>query len=51
VDNDCDTTIDCDDSDCDNDPACPQEECLPRGDACGNNGDCCSNRCHRGICK
>jgi hypothetical protein len=48
VDNDCDGLTDCDDSDCGLDPVC---NCLPRGDVCTDDGECCSNRCHRGTCK
>lgn len=42
-DNDCDTDIDCDDSDCSLDPACL--ECLPKAATCTDNADCCSGRC------
>jgi len=42
-DNDCDTDIDCDDSDCLGDQACPY--CLPKGAACTDNTDCCSSNC------
>jgi len=51
VDNDCDTYVDCDDSDCDGDPACPS--CGEKGDPCTEDADCCSNDCNtgRGICK
>jgi len=42
-DNDCDTYKDCDDSDCSGDLACPA--CQPKGAACTDNADCCSNRC------
>ncbi|UCG17744.1 MAG: N-acetylmuramoyl-L-alanine amidase [Phycisphaerales bacterium] len=48
VDNDCDTFADCDDGDCDGDPAC---ECLLRGEVCTLDSECCSNWCHRGECK
>jgi hypothetical protein len=50
VDDDCDSLIDCADADCDADPACTAT-CLPRGEACTLDGECCSNRCHRGSCK
>jgi hypothetical protein len=50
IDNDCDGGADCDDvtGDCDTDPACI---CLPRGEPCTLDEECCSNRCHRGFCK
>jgi hypothetical protein len=50
IDNDCDTYTDCDDSDCDGDPACP--ECLPKGAACTEDSECCSGNClPAGKCK
>lgn len=50
LDNDCDGAADCDDpdGDCDTDSSC---ECLPRGEECSIDDECCSNRCHRGRCK
>jgi hypothetical protein len=42
IDNDCDGLIDSDDTDC---------TCLDRGESCTSNGECCSIRCHRGVCK
>ncbi len=48
TDDDCDGFTDCDDSECDADPAC---ECLPRREACTMNSECCSDRCHRQVCK
>jgi subtilisin family serine protease/subtilisin-like proprotein convertase family protein len=49
VDNDCDEAIDCADlEDCASDPVC---ECLPRGQECMDNSECCSKRCFRGNCK
>jgi hypothetical protein len=48
IDNDCDGLADCNDSDCENDPACL---CSKRGDPCSVDRECCSNRCHRGKCK
>ncbi len=44
VDDDCDGLTDCADGDCAGDPAC-SSSCLPQGDACTSNRDCCSNRC------
>jgi hypothetical protein len=48
LDDDCDSSIDCADPDCAADPACA---CLPRGDPCAADGDCCSNKCRGGRCK
>jgi hypothetical protein len=50
LDNDCDGAADCDDpdGDCDTDSSC---ECLPRGEECSLDDECCSDRCHRGLCK
>jgi C1A family cysteine protease len=48
IDNDCDGAADCDDGDCETDPACL---CSQRGDPCSVNSECCSNRCNRGKCK
>jgi hypothetical protein len=48
LDDDCDTYVDCADSECSADPACT---CFSRGEPCDENADCCSNRCHRGACK
>jgi hypothetical protein len=48
IDEDCDGLTDCDDPDCDADPAC---SCYPRGTLCSNDAQCCSNRCHRNVCK
>ena len=47
-DNDCDGLADCADGNCASDPAC---SCLARGETCSTDGECCSNRCHRGACK
>jgi lysophospholipase L1-like esterase len=50
IDNDCDTDTDCDDSDCEGDPACP--DCVEKGGACTDNADCCSGDClPAGKCK
>jgi hypothetical protein len=43
IDNDCDNDTDCDDIDCDGDPACPS--CVPKNGACTDNADCCSGNC------
>jgi hypothetical protein len=48
VDNDCDGAIDCDDADCASDQSC---SCSVRGVICSTDEECCSNRCHRGVCK
>ncbi len=47
IDNDCDDLID------GADPDCGGGGCLPRGDACSLNSECCSNRCHsrKGTCR
>jgi len=42
IDNDCDNFTDCSDADCDSDPGCT---CVAAGDACTQNGDCCTNKC------
>jgi sialate O-acetylesterase len=42
-DNDCKNGIDCEDSNCKGDPACP--DCLPKGALCSDNADCCSKKC------
>jgi sialate O-acetylesterase len=47
-DNNCNTDIDCDDSDCSGDPAC---KCKTKGEWCSNNEDCCSNDCRGKKCK
>jgi len=44
IDNDCDTAIDCDDSDCSGDPDC-LPDCLPKRAACEDNAECCSKIC------
>ena len=50
IDNDCGGGTDCDDSDCDGDPACP--DCLPKGAACTEDAECCSGNClPAGKCK
>jgi WD40 repeat protein len=48
IDNDCDQSADCNDSDCTADPACL---CGPRGDPCPSGGDCCSGSCKRNTCR
>ena len=42
IDNDCDGFIDGADPDC---------ACLPKGEPCTFDSECCSNWCHRGACK
>jgi hypothetical protein len=49
LDNDCNNGADCNDSDCNTDPACAP--CFPKGADCGSKSDCCSNKCVRGTCK
>jgi len=44
VDDDCDSVVDCADSDCSGDPACASS-CSPSGASCSANDDCCSLRC------
>ncbi|RME41943.1 MAG: hypothetical protein D6788_00135 [Planctomycetota bacterium] len=54
VDNDCDGAVDCNDSDCTNDPACTGGGCNlgQRGDPCSTGADCCSGVCKRnGTCR
>ncbi len=51
VDNDCDTGIDCDDSDCTGDPACGSS-CQPKNGSCSVDLDCCSMNCKpNGRCR
>ena len=51
VDNDCDTSVDCDDSDCSSDPAC-NVSCLPKNASCSLDNECCSVRCKpNGKCR
>ena len=42
IDNDCDNLTDCNDSNCDGDPACVG---LPAGSPCTDDGDCLSSKC------
>jgi hypothetical protein len=46
ADNDCDGSVDCDDSDCTNAPACNQ----PPGDICSKDTQCRSGHCDSGKC-
>lgn len=41
LDEDCDSLVDCNDPDCAVNRAC----CAPKGDACADDSECCSNRC------
>jgi hypothetical protein len=52
-DNNCDTDIDCQDSQCTGDPACDEPICAPKNAACSTvNEDCCSGICKRnGRCR
>jgi len=43
-DEDCDGLIDCDDSDCDSDPAC-NINCSAVGSLCTLDSECCTNKC------
>ena len=42
-DNDCDQALNCSDSGCAGDPACPS--CKPTGATCSSNSECCSGAC------
>ena len=42
IDNDCDSLVDCNDADCTADSACI---CLPKGELCSSDEECCSNKC------
>ena len=50
-DEDCDGYTDCDDIDCDGDPACPS--CAGYGEYCEADADCCSGNCfeRKNYCK
>jgi len=48
VDDDCDGTIDCDDSDCALVVSCI---CLVKNESCRIDGDCCSGLCKNGKCR
>jgi oligosaccharide reducing-end xylanase len=48
VDEDCDGDVDCDDSDCSDDPAC---QCGANKDPCSTGADCCSGVCKAGSCR
>ncbi len=51
IDNDCDTDIDCEDSDCADYPAC-ESMCEPKNSICSDDSDCCSMICKRnGRCR
>jgi Papain family cysteine protease len=50
IDNDCDGLTDCDDPTCATDLEC-DNQCLFRGEFCSLDSECCSARCHRGVCK
>ncbi|MCD6414791.1 MAG: hypothetical protein J7L23_04170 [Candidatus Diapherotrites archaeon] len=44
IDNDCDSFVDCDDSDCAGNPACGGT-CTSDGGTCTQDSDCCSGKC------
>ena len=48
LDDDCDGLVDCADGDCADTSTCA---CLPKGDVCSSNAECCSGRCRsrRGV--
>ena len=51
ADNDCDTDVDCDDSDCLGEPGC-EPSCAPKNAACEVGSDCCSQTCKpNGRCR
>jgi hypothetical protein len=50
VDDDGDALVDCDDSDCDAEPACGGD-CLPKGQICNQDVDCCTEKCRGGKCR
>ncbi len=45
IDNDCDEMVDCFDTDCDGDSACPSCDLTPDGEPCDIDAQCCSNKC------
>ncbi len=49
LDNDCDGAVDCNDSDCIGNPACPS--CGGNRSECSSNSQCCSNNCKNGTCR
>jgi hypothetical protein len=51
VDDDCDSSVDCNDGDCSGDPACTAS-CGEKRASCNSDGDCCSGNCsRRGTCR
>jgi Calcineurin-like phosphoesterase/Purple acid Phosphatase, N-terminal domain len=50
IDNDCDTFLDCADSDCSGDTACTVT-CIPKNGSCSSDSNCCSNKCRAGKCR
>ncbi len=53
IDDDCDSLVDCDDADCDGDPACKVGGCTGLGnkEPCNENSECCSGNCRKGTCR
>ena len=50
LDNDCDSYVDCADSECSILPIC--SSCFQKGSTCTSDDECCSGRCHpkKGVC-
>jgi hypothetical protein len=53
ADDDCDSFVDCNDSQCDADPACEVGGCTGGGNkaSCNDPSDCCSGNCRGGTCR
>ncbi|TDJ04181.1 MAG: serine protease [Deltaproteobacteria bacterium] len=53
IDDDCDSFVDCDDADCNGDPACEVSGCTGLGnkEPCNENSECCSGKCRKGTCR